>query len=256
MGERLVSLRTEPFAAEREWEVEGVPVLSASVRVPRPVSEKDRISRRVRRFYQLQSRSFLRYCERCLFPQAAAEYRAALAASQPLPAFRAELDYRVTYNRGGLWSLYTQTRETAGPGGALLTRRGDTWDLTEGYPVPLKDFFPAGHPWKKRLLALAAEDIQRRERAGAGRFHEGWRKELRRFSPQNFYLTEDGLAFFYSMYAIAPASEGIPVFLLPYGAPDGPDAPCGRLLQNAAAPSDHAESKTASCMIRRLRAGH
>ena len=217
MGAGLRSLNTEPFAAEREWEVEGVPVLRGEARVPLPVPAEDGVSRRIKRFYRLQCRSFLRYCERCLLPQAAAEYRAALEASRPLPAFRAELDYRVTYNRGGLWSLYTQVRESLGSGPALLTRRGDTWDLAEGYPAPLKDFFPVGTAWKKKLLAQAAEEIQRRERAGAGRFHEGWRRELRRqFNPQNFYLTEEGLAFFYPMYAIAPASEGIPVFRMPY----------------------------------------
>ena len=32
----------------------------------------------------------------------------------------------------------------------------------------------------------------------------------RSLSPLNFYLTEEGLAFFYPMYAIAPAVEGIP----------------------------------------------
>ena len=208
MGAGLRSLNTEPFAAEREWEVEGVPVLRGEARVPLPVPAEDGVSRRIKRFYRLQCRSFLRYCERCLLPQAAAEYRAALEASRPLPAFRAELDYRVTYNRGGLWSLYTQVRESLGSGPALLTRRGDTWDLAEGYPAPLKDFFPVGTAWKKKLLAQAAEEIQRRERAGAGRFHEGWRRELRRFNPQNFYLTEEGLAFFYPMYAIAPGELG------------------------------------------------
>ena len=30
-------------------------------------------------------------------------------------------------------------------------------------------------------------------------------------------VTEEGLAFFYPMYAIAPAVEGLPTFLLPYG---------------------------------------
>lgn len=218
VGERLGGFRTVPFAAEREWEVEGVPVLSAKARVPRPGPAADRVSRRIERFYRLQCRAFLRYCERCLLPQAAAEYRAALEASRPLPAFRAELDYQVTYDQGGLWSLYTQVREHTGPGPALVTRRGDTWDLAAGYPVPLRDFFPAGTAWKKRLLALAAEEVQRRERAGAARFREDWRNGLRRFNPQNFYLTEEGLAFFYPMYAIAPAPEGIPVFLMPYGA--------------------------------------
>ena len=197
MGERL-ALKTEPFAAEREWTVEGVPVLSALAQVPEPEG-KDRTARRIKRFYRLQCRAFLRYCEKCLLPQAAAEYRAALEASRPLPAFRAELSYRVTYNEGGLWSVCTQTRETLGPGPALVTRRGDTWDLAAGYPVPLKDFFPAGAAWKKRVLRHAEEEIRRR------------------FNPQNFYLTAEGLACFWPMYAIAPASEGVPVFLLPYG---------------------------------------
>ena len=98
MGERL-ALKTEPFAAEREWTVEGVPVLSALAQVPEPEG-KDRTARRIKRFYRLQCRAFLRYCEKCLLPQAAAEYRAALEASRPLPAFRAELSYRVTYSDG------------------------------------------------------------------------------------------------------------------------------------------------------------
>ena len=217
MEEGLRALKTEPFAAEREWEVEGVPVLRAAAEVPQPVPAEDRTSRRIKRFYQLQCRAFLRYCERCLLPQAAAEYRAALEASRPLPSFRAELGYRVTYNDGGLWSLYTQVRETAGPGPALLTRRGDTWDLAAGYPVPLRDFFPAGSAWKKRLLTHAAEEIKRRERAGANRWREDWRRGLRRgFNSQNFYLTEEGLAYFWPMYALAPAGEGVPVFLLPF----------------------------------------
>lgn len=211
-------LHTQPFAAEREWTVEGIPVLTASVSLPRPEPLSDKVSRRIHRYYQLQCRSYLRYCERWLLPQAEAEYRAALAASAPLPCFRAELAYRVTYNEGGLWSLYTQSREVTLPGQTLVTRRGDTWDLAAGYPVPLSSFFPPRSPWKRRLLALAAAEIQRQEAAGAARYHDGWRRELRRhFNPQNFYLTAEGLTFFFPMYAIAPAAEGVPTFTLPYG---------------------------------------
>ena len=52
------------------------------------------------------------------------------------------------------------------------------------------------------------------------RYHDNWRQLLRRqFNAQNYYLTEDGLAFFYPMYAIAPSAEGVPVFTLPYDTP-------------------------------------
>ena len=213
----LTELHTEPFAAQREWTAEGIPVLEASVEVPQPQGE-DTVSRRIRRYYQTQCKAFLRYCEHWLLPQAEAEYRAALAASAPLPCFRAELGYRVTYNSGGLWSLYTQSREVTGH--TLLTRRGDTWDLAAGYPVPLSAFFPARSPWRRQLLALAAEDIQRQERAGIARYDPEWRKKLRRFNSRNYYLTEEGLTYFFPMYAIAPAAEAIPAFTLPYGQRD------------------------------------
>lgn len=212
----MSELHTVPFAAEREWTVEGVPVLTAAVSLPQPDPLASKTSRRIHRYYQLQCRSFLRYCETWLLPQAKAAYWEALEASGPLPEFRAELQYHVTYNGGGLWSLYTQSREQIGDREPpLLTRRGDTWDLAAGYPVPLSDFFPKG--WRKHLIALAAADIERRERAGAGRYRQNWRRALRRnFNPQNYYLTAEGLAFFWPMYAIAPAAEGIPSFLAPY----------------------------------------
>ena len=214
----LTELRTESFAAEREWTVEGIPVLTAAVELPQPQGA-DAVSRRIRRYYQAQCKAFLRYCERWLFPQAEAEYRAALAASAPLPCFRAELGYRVTYNSGGLWSLYTQSREVTGH--TLLTRRGDTWDLTAGYPIALSAFFPARAPWRRQLLALAAEDIQRQERSGVARYDPDWRKKLRRrFNPRNYYLTDEGLTYFFPMYTIAPAAEVIPAFTLPYGQRD------------------------------------
>jgi hypothetical protein len=219
MRQSLTQLHTEPFAAEREWTVDGIPVLSAAVSLPQPVPAADKVSRRIHRYYQLQARSFLRYCDRWLFPQAVAEYRAALASSAPLPSLKAELSYRVTYNNDGFWSLYTQSRESGLPGPALLTRLGDTWDLSSGYPVPLSSFFPSKSSWKRQLLHQAEAEIIRQEKAGVSRYHESWRRELRRrFNPRHFYLSEEGIVWFYSMYAIAPAAEGIPSFVLPFEA--------------------------------------
>ena len=217
-------LHTKPFTLERTWDVDGVPVLAAAVSLPWPEAA-DRVSRRIRRYYQLQGRSFLRYCEKLLFPQARAAYQAALASSGPLPLWRAELDYHVTYNEGGFWSLYTQSREVTEEG-PLLTRRGDTWDLAEGCPVPLSRFFHRRSGWRRLLLQTAAAEMERRARAGRSRYREDWRRQLRRsFNPRNYYLTEEGLAFFLPMYAVSGAGEGIPTFLLTWreGGPCPPE---------------------------------
>ena len=207
----------EPRTAEQVWTVEDIPVLTAAVSLPQPVPAAGACSRRLRRYYRLQCRSFLRYCGKTLLPQVKAEYQAALDASGPLPSCRAELTYCVTYQDDRFLSLYTQSRETAPAGPALLIRRGDTWDLASGYPAPLSAFFPGCRGWKRSLLDRAAEEIRRQERAGIACYHENWPHALRRcFNPQNYYLTEEGLAFFFPMYAIAPAAEGIPTFLVPW----------------------------------------
>lgn len=45
MKKSLTELHTETFTAEREWTVDGIPVLSACVCVPQPVPAMDRVSR-------------------------------------------------------------------------------------------------------------------------------------------------------------------------------------------------------------------
>jgi len=217
MIERREDFYTQRFTIRREWTEDGIPVLTASVELPAP-EDPDRIACRIRRYYRLQARAYLRYCEHQLLPYAKAAYRAALAASAPLPCFRAELNCSVTYHEKGLWSLYTQSRETGLPGQLLIRRWGDTWDLHTGCPLPPGSFFAPRRAWKQRVLKHITDETERRLRSGTAQYREDWRRRLRRaFNPGNFYLTPEGLVLFFPMYAIAPAIERIPAFLLPSG---------------------------------------
>ena len=73
-------------------------------------------------------------------------------------------------------------------------------------------------------------------RTGGARYLDGWRRRLRQqFNPMRFYLTPEGIAFFYPMYAIAPAAEGIPVFTVPYEAV-GPYVPVSKAEPSSSAP--------------------
>ena len=214
-------LDTKEHSIRRIWTADEIPVLEATVSLPEPQQVSEASTRRIRRYYRLQSRAFLRYCETQLYPQAAAACRAALSVSAPLPCFRAEMTYQVTRNGQGLWSLYTQLRESTDRSRLHLRRWGDTWDLHSGYLLPLSTFFPPHFPRKSFLIALAEDAIHRQEAAGIARYHDNYRRALRKhFNARNYYLTDAGLIFFYPMYAIAPAEEHIPVFCVPTGTAD------------------------------------
>lgn len=213
-------LELETFTAHREWTVEGVPVLTAELSLPRPTDSSSRAVRRLERYYQLYARSYLRYCERWLFPQSAESCRLALETSAPLPQDSARLSHCVTCNGGGVLSLYTESTERCG-GRTERRRHGDTWDLLTGYPIALNACFPRKSPWRKTLLRQAEGEAERRERAGAARYYEGWRRELRRcFNPEHFYLSDTELFWFYQLCTVAPSGEGIPVFSMSYGEND------------------------------------
>lgn len=209
-------MELQPYTLEREWTAEDIPVLCASVTVPQAGSAPDKISRRISRYYQTLCRSFLRYCEQDLLPRAKTEWQYALSVSAPFKPFQAVLNYRITYHDLHFLSLYTQAVETYGQQ-VLTLRRGDTWDLASGYPVPLAALFEHHSPWKRQLLEQISDEIRKQESAGAMQYHvHHWKKLRRTFNPQNFYLNDDGISVFFPMYSIAPASAGIPVFGIPY----------------------------------------
>lgn len=201
---------------EKTWDVDGVPVLHALISLPCP---EEKAQRRIRRYYQLQSRAFLRYCESFLLPEAKSSFAQALSESHPFHCRETELNYRITYQEGSLLSLYTQSREP----GPLVIRRGDTWDLSEGAPVPLSRFFRRRGLWRRVFYHAACADLERRQRGGAADLREDWRHQLKRsLNPRNYYLTEEGLTFFLPMYALGGAQLGIPTFTVPWNEKNSP----------------------------------
>ena len=194
-------MELQPFTTEQDFAFEGIPVLTVSVSVPQPAALQDRISRRIFRYYRQQAGSYLKYCQRTLFPVAAAEYQAALSVSAPFTPFRGELHYEITWQDSHFLSLYTQSKEICGTR-FLLQRWGD--------------IFPAHSHWKQQLLRRISEEIRSREETGLSQYHiHNWRALRRVWNPQNYYLSPSGLSLFFPMYSIAAASEGIPTFSFP-----------------------------------------
>lgn len=88
MKNGLVELNTQPWAAEREWTADGIPVLHAVATLPVRIRCKAACAAGFDRFYRLQSRAYLRYCERFLVPQARESAGVPWHPAHPSPPWR------------------------------------------------------------------------------------------------------------------------------------------------------------------------
>lgn len=214
----------EALTEEQAWESEGVTVLTASVTLPQLAGKSQR-AKRFNRYYRRFCRAYFTYCRQILLPEAAASCRAALAVSAPWSVARAELRWRASYHEGNILSVVCDTRETIHGLPAFRIRRSEIWDLSAGLPMPIEEFFPPRKRCKKLLLRFAREETLKRVEAGAA-YRENWRVMLRRaLNTRNFYLTGDGLCFYYPLCAVAGAKEGIVTFTMPYDDAHGPFVP-------------------------------
>lgn len=212
----------QPLQRERQWTQEGIPLLSLRLTLPGGGGQDPRI-RRIDRCYARFARNYERYCARFLLPMAAAAFRDAAERNRPFSPWVVTAAHRVTLLTPELLSLTLELTEpdAAAP---LLRRRGDTWDLRDGYPLALHDFFPPDALPLRRLRRLARRELPQ---CGAS-LRPDWRLRLRTAaSREHFYLTAEGLTFFYPMYALGGAELGIPEFFLPWDAAQGPALPAG-----------------------------
>lgn len=216
---------------QRQWASGDISVMTADIAVPRFGREDaDRVSRRLNRYYCQCVGAFLSYCSHTLYPQALAEYSRADPASAAPPRARASLRCTVTCNQDRILSLYTDCTEWAGTSRSLTLRRADTWNLAEGMPVTAHDCFPGGTKIRRLCLSAAQDHCARQHAAGLSVYAGDLSLRLRRhLNLRNFYLSPEGFHFFYQPYAIAPASEGCPTFLLPFSADPGPIWPAAVL---------------------------
>ena len=201
---------------------EELPVLTGEIILPHREGKQ---GGRFNRYYQACADAFERCCRRELLPRAEAAYCRAVEDAGPLPQWQARLRTCVTLRRGKVVSLRSDTTVQGLPRPAASCR-GETWDLRRELLLSLPDCFPRRTPWRKLLLSRAAQEIAQWERQGMARYHDGWQQLLSgAFHADRFYLTEEGLCFFFPPDSIAPPLEGIPTFCLPYSEETGPFVP-------------------------------
>lgn len=193
-------------------------VLTVEARWPRPAWEGAG-ARRMGRYYDALFRRWRERWEGPLLERARAAAQG--PAGAPSLPWSAGLDYTVTFDQDGLFSLYLDAVEDTGARRPRRVRQGDVWLVPQGLPVTLPELLPPRRWWRAPVIEEVRRQIGERLAAGEALYYDGWPAlASQRFSPQRFYLTGEGAAVFYPVESIAPALEGFPTFLCPLRAPE------------------------------------
>lgn len=169
----------------------------------------------INRYYGHVKESWRRRWEREVYCRACLDLADRRARGRPFRVWRAELATQVTWQEGGLFSLWQEGRESWGYDKPLLLRRGDTWSLAQGVPLTLASFFPKQRRWKGQVLRQVKEQMEERLAQGESLLDPDCTRRLRRaFDPENYYLTAEGAQVFFPMYLLSPGGEGVPAFSL------------------------------------------
>lgn len=91
----------------------------------------------------------------------------------------------------------------------------DNFDYTTGLRLTAADFFSV--PLETYTPRLVEEIKRQIETDGAENYYDGYQEMLPHiFDPNKFYLTGDGIVFYFQPYDIAPYATGTPSFLIPF----------------------------------------
>lgn len=199
---------------ERTLTLEETPVLSYTLSVPQ-ITGGGLGGRWINAYYTRLSRAWQNRWEREVYWKACLELASRQSRSKDFIPWSGQLDGTVTWQADGLLSIRMEGEETHGDGRPCRVRWGDTWNLREGTPCPLKEFFRGRRSWKKDLYERIFQQGRERRAGGDCFLDQGWENKIKRAcSLRDFCLTQDGVELALPQCLIAPAAEGNPVFFI------------------------------------------
>lgn len=121
--------------------------------------------------------------------------------------------FKITFNSWNMVSLYSDEYTFTGGAHGNTIRTSQTWNLLQGFMLPLESFFPNNPYFVLDILKQINIQIQKEPDIY---FENTCQLVLESFNPKNFYLTPNGIVIYFQQYDIAPYSSGIRTFLINY----------------------------------------
>lgn len=131
----------------------------------------------------------------------------------PLRPYQLWTDYKVTYNKNGMLSLYNDIYEYTGGAHGMTVRVPYNINLKNGNNIAFKDIFKEGADYRGIINREISRQIEEKKDMF---FPEGDMGFKTIAENQPFYVEEGGIVVYFGLYEIAPYAAGIPEFNIPW----------------------------------------
>lgn len=216
MGVNSVNVRTYQLNGEMEYK--GQKLLTYDIKYPQFASERFRnFARKLSVYYKAEATLYKKYHVTKLFQMAIDDYEYATANNFPVRPYEVLTNYTITYNDNCVLSLFFDRYEyTAGAHG-MTTRSADTWNLKSGRRIELSEFFPGKKDYTSYIIDEIDRQIADNMKDNSNLYFDDVNDLVREnFNEKNFYVVPGGIIIFFQLYEIAPYSNGIQAFLIPF----------------------------------------
>lgn len=174
-------------------------------------------SARFNMHYRQRAQKNYRYASTRFYQAAIKHYNISKTQGFPFHNFEYLEVFETTYCKNPFISLFFDTYEFTGGAHGNTVRKSNTWDVRRGHLLPLESLFVKEFDYTSIMLKHIEAEATRRQITGMANYFEDLKINIKKFfDPNNYYLDENGIAIFYPLYTIAPYSEGIQVFIIPY----------------------------------------
>lgn len=204
------NIRGESYTAN-----DGNVILRATISVPQIVDD-DYVAAAdiINTYYQEQQDKHAQYAEQELYEYAIYAYTNSSGAADSFTPYTAEQFFTVELNSNGYLSIFRTLVESAEGNYSELSVASETFEMTGGGLVTGAYLYTDEDTAKERVLNIITETIESDE---SGNYYQN-ASELacEAFQSDCFYLTTDGIVYYFQMYELGYESLGVPEFLITY----------------------------------------
>ena len=210
--ENIKTITVTPEYIKKTLKFNDSEVLQINIKYPDiKINTADKFEKKINNFYSSIVKSFIKYCEKILYKNAAYQ-----KDSDGFKPFGAVITFETAYNGRDCLCIYLDINIYAGKGRGNAVRKAHIWEYKGGGLVNPKKMIQFSRPLKSKICEYICNTMTRQIENGEEYYTKCDLVSVYKYlNMRNFYLNDKGYSFFFPQNTVAPHESGIVSVIVP-----------------------------------------